>query len=62
MFRNSKLTRLMQHYLVGHAKTTIIVAVSNNPKQFEETSNSLKFASTAQVFVQYFCFVKNCND
>ena len=59
MFRNSKLTRLMQHYLVGHAKTTIIVAVSNNPEQFEETSNSLKFASTAQVIVvsQYFRFV-----
>ena len=47
-FRNSKLTRLMQCYLVGYAKTSIIVAISNDPKQFEETQNSLKFASTAQ--------------
>ena len=47
-FRNSKLTRLMQCYLVGHSKTSIIIAVSNDPTQFEETQNSLKFAVTAQ--------------
>ena len=47
-FRNSKLTRLMQAYLVGNSKTSIIVAVSNNPSQFEETQASLQFASTAK--------------
>ena len=48
VFKNSKLTRLMQCYLVGHSKTSIIIAVSNDPTQFQETQNSLKFASTCQ--------------
>ena len=47
-FRNSKLTRLMQSYLTGNAKTTIVVAVSQDPQLTEETQNSLKFAATAQ--------------
>ena len=47
-FRNSKLTRLMQAYLTGNSKTTIVVAVSQDPTLTEETQNSLKFAATAQ--------------
>ena len=47
-FRNSKLTRLMQVYLTGNSKTTIVVAVSQDPQLTEETQNSLKFAATAQ--------------
>ena len=38
----------MQAYLTGNSKTTIVVAVSQDPTLTEETQNSLKFAATAQ--------------
>ena len=48
-FRNSKLTKLMQHYLIGgNAATSIIVAIGNDPQFREETKESLNFASTAK--------------
>lgn len=47
-FRNSKLTRLMQSYLTGNSKTTIIVTISQDEKMAEETLHSLKFAASAK--------------
>jgi kinesin family protein 20 len=47
-FRNSKLTQLMEPYLVGHSHTCIMIAVSNNPENHDDTKRSLDFASTAQ--------------
>ena len=47
-FRNSKLTQLMEPYLVGHSHTCIMIAVSNNPENYDDTQRSLDFASTAQ--------------
>jgi len=47
-FRNSKLTQLMEPYLVGHSTTCIMIAVSSDPDNYDDTQRSLDFASTAQ--------------
>ncbi|CBY21516.1 unnamed protein product [Oikopleura dioica] len=47
-FRNSKLTQLMEPYLVGHSTTCIMIAVSSDPENYDDTQRSLDFASTAQ--------------
>lgn len=45
-YRNSKLTRVIQHSLGGNAKSVVICTVS--PAEREETKNTLRFASRAQ--------------
>ncbi|CBY09461.1 unnamed protein product [Oikopleura dioica] len=47
-FRNSKLTQLMEPYLVGHSTTCIMIAVSSDPENYDDTQRSLDFASTAK--------------
>ena len=49
-FRNSKLTMMLQDYLVGDAKTLMIVNLSSNAEEYSQTTTSLKFAAK----------VKNC--
>ena len=49
LLRNSKLTKLMQHYLVGNAATSIIVAIGNDPDFREETKES-EFENKIQIF------------
>lgn len=49
-FRNSKLTMMLQEYLVGDAKTLMIVNLSCNAEEYNQTTTSLKFAAK----------VKNC--
>lgn len=46
VFRNSKLTRVIQHSLGGNAKSVVICTVS--PAEREETRNTLRFASRAK--------------
>ena len=53
-FLNSKLIKLMQSYLSGNSKTTILVVANQNPDQSKETVNPLKFAVSAQT-VQTLC-------
>jgi kinesin family protein 5 len=43
-YRDSKLTRLLQESLGGNYKTTLIVACSPHPSNWEDTMNTLKFA------------------
>ena len=46
--RSSKLTQLLEPYLVGHSHSCVMIAVSNNPEDYDDTQRSLDFASTAQ--------------
>uniref|UniRef100_A0A336LZF0 CSON008871 protein n=1 Tax=Culicoides sonorensis TaxID=179676 RepID=A0A336LZF0_CULSO len=46
VFRNSKLTRVIQHSLGGNAKSVVICTVS--PAERDETKNTLRFASRAK--------------
>ena len=47
-YRDSKLTRLLQESLGGNYKTTLIVAASPHPSNFDDTLNTLKFAGRAK--------------
>ena len=44
-FRNSKLTQILQNYLQGDSKTLMVVNLSSDEKDYNQTLNSLKFAS-----------------
>ena len=47
-YRDSKLTRILQDSLGGNSRTTMIACVSPAEINFEETLNSLKYASRAR--------------
>jgi hypothetical protein len=47
-YRESKLTRILQESLQGNTKTFIIANISGQPKNIEETLNTLKFAEKAR--------------
>ena len=48
-YRDSKLTRLLQHSLGGNTKTMLLVACSPHDDNFEETLSTLRFASRARM-------------
>ena len=47
-YRDSKLTRILQDSLGGNSRTSMIACVSPAEINFEETLNSLKYASRAR--------------
>eukprot|EP00434_Breviolum_minutum_P001329 symbB.v1.2.001170.t1/scaffold60.1/size581591/10 len=47
-FRNSKLTLLLSNALSGNSRTSMIGTLSPAPTNFEESHNTLKFASTVK--------------
>lgn len=47
-YRDSKITRLLQESLGGNYKTSLIVACSPHPNNFEDTISTLKFAQRAK--------------
>lgn len=47
-YRDSKLTRMLKDSLGGNCRTCMIVTVSPSSSQFEETINTLKYASRAK--------------
>lgn len=47
-YRDSKLTRLLQDSLGGNSKTLMLTCVSPADVNFEETSNSLRYAARAR--------------
>lgn len=47
-YRDSKLTRILQNSLGGNAKTSMIACISPAEINFEETLNTLKYASRAR--------------
>ena len=47
-YRDSKLTRLLQESLGGNYKTTLVVAASPHPSNFDDTINTLNFAKRAK--------------
>lgn len=48
-YRDSKLTRMLKDSLGGNCKTVMITTISPANSQYEETVNSLKYASRAKV-------------
>mmetsp|Transcript_63447 Transcript_63447/g.75084 ORF Transcript_63447/g.75084 Transcript_63447/m.75084 type:complete len:678 (+) Transcript_63447:173-2206(+) len=48
-FRNSKLTRVLQSSLSGHARMVLIACICPSPQFAEETRSTLKFASRAKL-------------
>jgi len=48
-YRDSKLTRLLQHSLGGNTKTMLLVACSPHDDNFEETMSTLRFAQRARM-------------
>ena len=44
-FRNSKLTQTLQEYMTGESKTLMIVNISPKEEDFQQTLNSLRFAT-----------------
>eukprot|EP01012_Entosiphon_sulcatum_P067332 TRINITY_DN9697_c0_g1_i4.p1 TRINITY_DN9697_c0_g1~~TRINITY_DN9697_c0_g1_i4.p1 ORF type:complete len:865 (+),score=189.93 TRINITY_DN9697_c0_g1_i4:336-2930(+) len=48
-YRDSKLTRVLQDSLGGNSKTVMIACVSPADSNFEETLNTLKYASRAKL-------------
>ena len=53
-FRDSKLTRLLKDSLGGNCRTLMIAHVSPAKSSFEETLNTLKYASRARAFKNSF--------
>lgn len=47
-YRDSKLTRILQDSLGGNSRTSMIACVSPAEINFEETLNTLKYASRAR--------------
>jgi hypothetical protein len=47
-YRNSKLTRLLQDSLGGNANTCMVACVSPAESNYDETLNTLKYASRAR--------------
>ena len=47
-YRDSKLTRMLQDSLGGNAYTTMIACISPHDSDFQETLNTLKYASRAR--------------
>jgi kinesin family protein 18/19 len=47
-YRDSKLTRMLKDSLGGNCKTVMIANISPASSQFEETANTLKYASRAK--------------
>ncbi|KAJ0032040.1 hypothetical protein Pint_13577 [Pistacia integerrima] len=47
-YRDSKLTRILQHSLGGNARTAIICTISPSLSHVEQTRNTLSFASSAK--------------
>jgi kinesin family protein 18/19 len=47
-FRDSKLTRLLKDSLGGNTRTVMIACISPSSLCFEETLNTLNYASRAQ--------------
>lgn len=47
-YRDSKLTRILQDSLGGNSRTTMISCVSPAESNYEETLNSIKYASRAR--------------
>lgn len=47
-FRDSKLTRLLQHALSGLSLVSILATINTDPRFVMETTNTLKFASRAK--------------
>lgn len=52
VYRDSKLTRLLQDSLGGNTRTTLIAAVSPLVDHSEETISTLKFADRAKKILQ----------
>eukprot|EP00948_MAST-09A_sp_MAST-9A-sp1_P002120 g2120.t1 len=48
-FRDSKLTRILKESLGGNCLTTIILAVSPNHRDIDETSSTMAYASAARM-------------
>lgn len=53
-YRDSKLTRMLKDSLGGNCKTVMITTISPASNQYEETVNTLKYASRAKVYTKYF--------
>lgn len=47
-YRDSKLTRLFQSFLLGKGKAAMIVNISKMPLLFDETLQVLKFSAVAK--------------
>ena len=47
-YRESKLTRILQDSLGGNSRTTMIACVSPAADNYDETLNTLKYASSAR--------------
>ena len=47
-YRDSKLTRILQDSLGGNSRTTMIACVSPADSNYEESLNSIKYASRAR--------------
>merc|ERR1719506_231846 len=47
-YRDSKLTRLLKDSLGGNCKTSMITNIHSAAESFEETTNTLKYASRAK--------------
>ena len=47
-YRDSKLTRILQDSLGGNSRTTVIACVSPAESNYEESLNSIKYASRAR--------------